>query len=106
MPISGLVVTLTDDLALQEAALAAMRKDPALELGERRYNQVPLVIETVGDEEDRLIWEWLYKLPGVAMVVVAFVHFDDDRNIEPNSKLAIVHEASYPAADGTHESSN
>jgi hypothetical protein len=94
MPISGLVVTLTDDFAQQEAALLAMRKHPALELGERRHNQVPLVVETVGDEEDRLMWEWLSALPGVAMVVVAFVHFDDDRSVEPNLKLAVVHETS------------
>jgi hypothetical protein len=92
MPISGLVVTLTEDLAQQEAALSAMRKHPAFELGERRHNQVPLVVETVGDEDDRLMWEWLYALPGVAMVVVAFVHFDDDPRVEPNLKLAVVHE--------------
>lgn len=99
MPISGLIVTLTDDLPQQEAALSAMRKHPALELGQPRYNQVPLVVESVDDEEDRLIWEWLYALPGVTMVVVAFIHFDDDGNIEPRSDLAIANEGSYPAAD-------
>jgi hypothetical protein len=78
MPISGLVVTLSDDAALQRAALAGLREHPALELGERSINQVPVVVESAGEEEDRLIWEWLHALPGVAMVVVAFIHFDED----------------------------
>jgi hypothetical protein len=99
MPISGLVVTLTDNPVLQQAALAAMRDNPALELGERRYNQIALVVESAGEEEDRLIWEWLHALPGVAMVVVAFIHFDDEPGDGSDSQVDVIHDSSFSALD-------
>jgi hypothetical protein len=80
MPISGLVVTLAEDQAAQDAAVAAMSAHPAIEIGTRSFNQMPVVVETVDEEQDRLIWEWLHALPGVVMVVVALIHFDDERS--------------------------
>lgn len=88
MPISGLIVHLSENRTLQHAALAAMREHPALELGEQRRNQLALVVESACEEEDRLTWEWLHALPGVTMVVVAFVHFDEpdeEAKSQPNS---------------------
>ena len=78
MPISGLVVTLSPDPQVREAACAAMRAHPALELGELLRGRAPVVVESSDENEDRLVWEWLHALPGVEMVVVAFIHFDDD----------------------------
>jgi hypothetical protein len=95
MPISGLVVTLTDNPVLQQAALAAMREHPALELGERSCNQFALVVESAGEEEDRLIWEWLHALPGVAMVVIAFIHFDDEPGDASESQVDVFHDSSF-----------
>ncbi len=94
MPISGLVVTLTDEPASQKAALAAMREHRALELGEQRCNQVALVVESACEEEDRLIWEWMHTLPGVVMAVVAFIHFDDGFGDESD-----LHAALFPVMD-------
>jgi hypothetical protein len=99
MPISGLVVTLTDNPVLQQAALAAMRQHPALELGERTRNQIALVAESACEEEDRLIWEWLHALPGVAMVVVAFIHFDDESGDDSHSPVHVLHDGSFSALD-------
>jgi hypothetical protein len=99
MPISGLVVTLADNPVLQQAALAAMREHPALELGERRCNQVALVVESACEEEDRLIWEWLHALPGVAMVVVAFIHFDDEPGAESDAPVPVLDDALFSASD-------
>jgi len=76
MSISGLVVTLVDDSSAREASLAAMRDHPALEIGDLAGGRVPVVVESVDADEDRLVWEWLHSLPGVALVVVAFVSFD------------------------------
>jgi hypothetical protein len=98
MPISGLVVTLTDNPVLQQAAFAAMREHPALEVGERKCNQVALVVESACEEEDRLIWEWLHALPGVAMVVVAFIHFDDEPGAESDSPVHDLDDALFSAS--------
>ena len=99
MPISGLVVTLSDNPVLQQAALAAMREHPALELGERTRNQIALVAESACEQEDRLIWEWLHALPGVAMVVVAFIHFDDEPGAESDSQVHVLNDGSFSASD-------
>jgi len=100
MPISGLVVTLSDDAVLQRAALDAMRHHPALELGERSIHQIPVVVESASEEEDRLIWEWLHTLPGVALVVVAFIHFDEDPvDAGLDSEAALVPDAWLPSGD-------
>jgi hypothetical protein len=77
VPISGLVVTLVDDSSAREATLAVLREHPALEIGEITSGRVPVVVESLDEEEDRLVWEWLHSLPGVALVVVAFISFDD-----------------------------
>jgi hypothetical protein len=78
MPISGLVVTLADDSAAREVSLAAMREHPALEIGELNCGRVPVVVDSADEMEDRLVWDWLHSLPGVALVVVAFISFDDE----------------------------
>lgn len=78
MPISGLVVTLLDEPFAREASLAAMREHPFLDIGEIAEGRVPVVVDTLDENEDRLVWEWLHSLPGVALVVVAFISFDDD----------------------------
>ena len=78
MPISGLVVTLVDDPSAREVCLAALHDHPALEIGELASGRVPIVVDSSDEDEDRLIWEWLHSLPGVLLVVVAYISFDED----------------------------
>jgi hypothetical protein len=80
MPISGLVVTLVDDRQSQLRALDILNQYPAIDVGEPSLGRVPIVVETSDADEDRLVWEWLHAIPGVAVVVVAFIHFDDDES--------------------------
>lgn len=82
MPISGLVVTLVDDLSARETCLALLRDHPALEIGELAGGRVPVVVDSLDDCEDRLIWDWLHSLPGVSLVVVAYISFDEDSPAE------------------------
>lgn len=75
MAISGLVVTLSEHDAAA-AALLSLASDPRLTLGERFGRRVALVAETRSAHEDRLLFDDLRGLPGVANVDVAFVHLD------------------------------
>ena len=77
MPISGLVITLADDAARRDAALAALRDHAAIDLGPQTGSRVPIVVETASDDEDRQVWEWLQSLPGVMQVDVAMIHFEE-----------------------------
>jgi hypothetical protein len=76
--ISGLVANLTADAALALSALQAIRQHPALELGPQDGRRLPLVLETATPGESHQLSEWLYELPGVEHIDVAFVHWDDE----------------------------
>jgi hypothetical protein len=76
MPISGLVITLTDDVDTGQAALAAMERHSAICVGQLTGLRLPIVVETPDSDADREVWEWLHTLPGVALVNVAVVHFN------------------------------
>lgn len=78
MPISGLVVTLVDDPATRQGALATLRQHPAVDVGEPAGGRVPIVVDTFDENDDRLVWEWIHAIPGVTFVVVAYIHFDED----------------------------
>lgn len=101
MPISGLVITLAEDPPWRTAALAALRDHPAIEVGEPTANRVPVVVDTADEEEDRRLWEWLHALPGVVLVVVAFIHFEQGPNPadEPCSSSGLAVESSLLSAD-------
>jgi hypothetical protein len=77
MPISGLVITLSEDAALRQAALAALQRQPAVSVGPLTGNRVPIVVDTIDDDADREVWEWLHTLPGIVLVNVAAVHFTE-----------------------------
>jgi hypothetical protein len=78
MPISGLVVALVDDLETRRTALAMLAQHPAIDVGEPAGGRVPIVVETLDENDDRLVWEWIHTVPGVTFVVVAYIHFDED----------------------------
>lgn len=77
MPISGLLITLSDAPAQSEIALAMLRQDRRIELGERRGPCQPVVVDTKDRDEDRRLWEQLQKQEGILKVDVAFVHFGE-----------------------------
>jgi len=80
MPISSCVLTLCGDDAERAEALQAIEAHDAIDVGRAVANRVPIVIETATSEDDRDVWEWLHSLAGIAMVEVAFVHFDADES--------------------------
>lgn len=84
MPISGLSIVLSPDAQHAEQARAAMGADPRLELGEQNGSRLAVVSETQSTEEDKQLWNWLWDLPGVAHVDVAFIHFD-----QPNDQADV-----------------
>jgi len=77
MPISGLVITLSDDARLRDAALAELSHHPAVSLGPLTGQRLPIVVETPDSDADRDVWEWLSALPGITLVNIAVVHFTD-----------------------------
>ncbi len=78
MPISGLVITFNAGFAGRERAIAELRAQPAIEIGEASENKLAIVVETFSKRDDEEIWDWLHQLPAVSMVQVAFVGFEDD----------------------------
>lgn len=83
MPISGLVVTLSDNDTERADALAALRRDRRIELGitepeQQHAMRIPIVVDTRSNDEDKQVWQWLNDLAGVVFVDVALVGFESD----------------------------
>ncbi len=76
MPVSGLVVSLSDKLQPLADTLAAIGLETRITIGVREANRLAIVVDTASSEEDRQLWEWLGSLPGVSSVEVAFVSFE------------------------------
>lgn len=77
MPVSGLVVSLTDEPHLREAAIASIRQETRIEVGIIRSGRMAIVLDTVSTDEDKQLWHWLSSLPGVVFVDVAMVGFEE-----------------------------
>lgn len=78
MPISGLVLTLSDEPSLQQTALSELALDSRLSLGELQVNRLPVVAETdTIRQSTRLVREELLTIPGVIFVDVVMVDFSD-----------------------------
>ena len=78
MPVSGLVVTLSDDEKKSAQATLALKVDSRLTIGERQKNRLPVVAETetIG-EGSRLVRQELLEVDGVIFVDVVTVNFED-----------------------------
>jgi len=81
--ISGLVVRLTTDIPLADAAVQLISAKEAIELGPRQTTDLPIVLETETPAESRDLTEWLTTIPGVTHVDVTFTCFDDELNDNP-----------------------
>jgi hypothetical protein len=86
MPISGLVVTLSDDKNEQARAIEVLSADTRLTIGERQKNRLPVVAETKGVKEgSRLVRQELLDIEGVRFVDVVTVNFEDVTGVENGS---------------------
>ncbi len=88
MSVSGIVITLGADEQHAESALKAMQKEQEwLELGERSGLRVPAVVEAPNDPAAEERVRMLLQLPGVALVDVVFVGFEDP-TLAPASEVS------------------
>lgn len=79
MPVSGLVITLSDEINARRHALAAIESDERLTVGERQKNCLPVVADTESIQEgSRLVRQELMDLDGVEFVDVVSVNFEDE----------------------------
>ncbi|MCA9148529.1 MAG: hypothetical protein KDA92_04500 [Planctomycetales bacterium] len=78
MPVSGWVVTLSDRPASRAAAIRWIDQEPRLERGVISGQRMAVVADTTHAAADRELWSQLESLPGVVMIEVAFIGFEDD----------------------------
>ena len=84
MPVSGLVVSLSDEPQPRAEALDVIGREPRITVGVLEANRLAIVLDTASSEEDRQLWTWLGSLPGVSFVEVAFVGFDQQEKSPPD----------------------
>ena len=80
MPVSGLVVTFSDDKLISDQAFIAIKNNPQINIGPRQEKRMAIVLDTDSSLEDRILWDWLNTLPGVLFVDVVFVGFENADN--------------------------
>jgi hypothetical protein len=90
MSISGLIVTLPEDAALRQEALALLGQRPELELGPLAGRWLPVVMETDSEGSSRTLHRWIESLPGVAYVDVAAVGFEESNLMETSEDCSPV----------------
>ena len=79
MPVSGLVVSLSDEPNPRVAALVVIGREPRITVGVSAGNRLAIVLDTDSSEQDKQLWDWLDSLPGVSFLEVAFVGFDQPK---------------------------
>ena len=77
MPISGLIVHFCSDSKPTQATLQQLRDHPQIQVGTAAGDRLPIVIDTVDAEDSSRMWEWLHSLPGISVIDVAYLHFED-----------------------------
>ncbi len=83
MPVSGLVVSLRDEPHLRDEALAAIGRQPQITMGLLERNRLAIVVDTTSSQEDRRLWQWLSSLPGISLLEVALVGFEQQTDSTP-----------------------
>ena len=76
MPVSGLVVSFCGEPQSLAETLAAIGLETRITMGVCEDNRLAIVTDTVSNEEDYQLWEWLRSLAGVTGVEVAFVSLE------------------------------
>ena len=77
MPVNGLLLTLSADPALADAARATISTRPEATQGEMQERWQPLAVDTADVKAAHDFHEWLEALPGVEQVDVIYVGFDE-----------------------------
>jgi len=77
MPVNGLLVKLSLDPLLADAALARISKCPEVLLGDAQDRWQPLAVDTPDVRAAHNFHEWLEAVPGVEHVDVIYVGFDE-----------------------------
>lgn len=77
MPISGLVISLTNSDQAEALVRHLREHEPRLEPGELQGDRLPCVLETAHPKESEAVHEWLLQQPGVLGVDVVFVGLED-----------------------------
>jgi hypothetical protein len=77
MPISSVVVTLSQDGVVAEAALSILSADPRWTLGAPNGRHVPAVLDTTSLEDAVSLTEDALRIDGVQFVDVVGVDFSD-----------------------------
>lgn len=76
MTVSGLVLTLADDVIVRGHVLEALRQDPRVSCGEAQGLRLPVVTETESPQAGEALCEDLARIPGVLFVDVVSIVFD------------------------------
>ncbi|MCW5755574.1 MAG: hypothetical protein KIT24_12775 [Phycisphaeraceae bacterium] len=78
MPVSGLILSLSDHQHMREQALQAIHGHGLITAGALQGRRLPIVVDTPTSEQDREVWEWLSELPGVVFVDLVCTDSSDD----------------------------
>lgn len=104
MPVSGLVVSLRDDPQSRVEALAAISQQAQITMGAVEQNRLAIVLDTTSTQEDKRLWDWLGSLPGVLLLEVAFVGFEQQADSAPPDAIEIPSAATLdPTVDGKED---
>lgn len=78
MPVSGLVITICEETRLREDVIGDLSQHPQMTMGEMEGNRLAVLLDTPTRADDKASLKWLESLPGVMMVEVAFVGFEQN----------------------------
>lgn len=78
MPVSGMVLVLSNDVAVRDAVLDRLAREPGLTLGARVGDRLALVAETSSTPSCTALLEWMSTLAGVSAVLPVFHDFSDE----------------------------
>lgn len=82
MPVNGLLLTLSENPEMADAALAEISAKREATLGATLERWQPLVADTADVKAAHDFHEWLEALPGVEQVDVIYVGFDEPATTE------------------------
>ena len=77
MPVNGLLLTLSNNTGLADAARSQIARRPDVSLGDASGRWQPLAVDTPDVKAAHDFHEWLEALPGVEQVDVIYVGFDE-----------------------------
>ena len=82
MPVNGLLLTLSENSEMADAARARICRRPEVLLGNAQDRWQPLAVDTPDVKAAHDFHEWLEALPGVEQVDVIYVGFDEPTSTE------------------------